>query len=217
MNQEINTKQCTKCHQIKSINQFSKRSKSKDHLQHHCKHCQKKRFKLYHNQNLQQETKRRLVWRKNNMLHDQKTNKQWRINNSIYLKTYNKKWHSLHPSNRTPYTNNRRKQDSTFRLLCNIRTRIHRAIQQNYKSGHSLELLGCTIKEYKTYLTNRFTEGMSWDNYGCKTGQWSIDHIIPCSVFDMSDPVEQKQCFHYTNTQPMWHSENMKKHDKILC
>jgi len=55
---------------------------------------------------------------------------------------------------------------------------------------------------------------MTWDNYGRKEGQWSIDHIIPCAIFDLSDPIEQKQCFHYTNLQPLWHIDNLKKSDK---
>lgn len=57
---------------------------------------------------------------------------------------------------------------------------------------------------------------MNWDNYGKKEKQWSVDHIIPCAVFDLTDPVEQKQCFHYSNCRPMWHIENIKKSDKIL-
>jgi len=73
-------------------------------------------------------------------------------------------------------------------------------------------MLGCTIEELKVHIQRLFAEGMSWDNYG----QWHIDHIVPCSVFDLSDPVEQQQCFHYTNLQPLWAEDNMTKSDKIL-
>ena len=48
---------------------------------------------------------------------------------------------------------------------------------------------------------------MNWENYGV----WHIDHIIPCARFDLSDPGQQKICFHYTNLQPMWGEDNLKK------
>jgi len=76
----------------------------------------------------------------------------------------------------------------------------------------------CTVEEWRNHLESQFTEGMSWDNYGNKEGQWSIDHIIPCAFFKdyFSDPVEQYMCFRWQNTRPMWHIENIKKGDKII-
>ena len=56
---------------------------------------------------------------------------------------------------------------------------------------------------------------MTWDNWGYGDNKWNIDHIIPCAFFDMSDPVEQHMCFHYTNTQPLWQTENFTKNDKM--
>ena len=29
--------------------------------------------------------------------------------------------------------------------------------------------------------------------------------------FDLTDPEQQKQCFHYTNQQPLWAKDNMSK------
>ena len=50
---------------------------------------------------------------------------------------------------------------------------------------------------------------MTWQNHG-KFG-WHIDHINPCSRFNLSDIEQQKQCFHYSNLQPLWWWENLKK------
>ena len=42
---------------------------------------------------------------------------------------------------------------------------------------------------------------MNWDNHG---EIWEIDHIKPCSLFNLIDIEQQKQCFHYTNTKPLF-------------
>ncbi len=52
---------------------------------------------------------------------------------------------------------------------------------------------------------------MSWEN----RSDWHIDHIIPCSAFDLSKPEQQAICFHYTNMQPLEAFRNRKKHAKI--
>lgn len=54
-------------------------------------------------------------------------------------------------------------------------------------------------------------EGMSWENYG----EWHIDHIVPCSSFDLTDPKQQEDCFNFKNLQPLWGWENSKKGSKI--
>lgn len=69
----------------------------------------------------------------------------------------------------------------------------------------------CKILKPLSYLSLLFSDGMSWDNYG----EWHIDHIIPCAAFDLSNPTEQKQCFHYTNLQPLWAYENKSKGAKL--
>lgn len=52
---------------------------------------------------------------------------------------------------------------------------------------------------------------MGWDNYG----EWHIDHIIPCSSFNLSILEDQKKCFHYTNTQPLWKIDNLRKGNRV--
>ena len=81
-----------------------------------------------------------------------------------------------------------------------LRARVRQALKGKSKSASTLELLGCTVEFLKEYLASQFQEGMSWDNYSFEV--WHIDHIRPCSSFDLKDPEQQKQCFHYTNLQP---------------
>ena len=113
---------------------------------------------------------------------------------------------------KTQYVKQRLKTDSTFRLIHNLRGRILAAIKNNHKSTHTLELLGCTPEEVKTHLENQFQKGMTWDSYGFYG--WHIDHIIPLASFDLEDPKEQKKAFHYTNLQPLWAEDNLKKETK---
>ena len=70
----------------------------------------------------------------------------------------------------------------------------------------SAEYLGCNIKMFKKQIEQQFTEGMSWENYG----EWHIDHKIPLK-YNKPSLEEVVQRLHYTNTQPMWASENMSK------
>lgn len=101
------------------------------------------------------------------------------------------------------------KSDVTWRLRHNIRSRLRKVLKRtnNKKNSKTAELLGCDIQFFREYLTERFTEGMSWDNYG----KWHIDHIIPLSHFDLSDESQVRKAFHYTNCQPMWARENSSK------
>jgi len=108
----------------------------------------------------------------------------------------------------------RRKEDIQYRLALNSRSRIRTALRYNKKAEHSLELVGCTLGELKAHLESQFAEGMSWDNWGKpEVGKvrWNIDHIVPVTWFDLSDPEQQKKCFHYTNLQPMWWWDNLSK------
>ena len=74
-----------------------------------------------------------------------------------------------------------------------------------------MKLCGCSLEKLKQHLESQFTEGMTWDN----KGDWHVDHIKPCASFDLTNPEEQKKCFHYTNLQPLWALDNMKKGAKL--
>ncbi len=111
------------------------------------------------------------------------------------------------------YEEFKRKNDYLFRIKRNLRRRILASLKGENKSYKTLILLGCSIEKFKNYLQSKFQEGMSWANYG-RTG-WHIDHIRPCVSFDLSNSKQQKQCFHYTNMQPLWWRDNIKKGAKF--
>ncbi len=77
--------------------------------------------------------------------------------------------------------------------------------------GKTIELLGCDFNFFIKYIEKKFKKGMSWDNYP----EWHIDHIKPISRFDLTKKENQKKCFHYSNLQPLWANENLKKSNKL--
>lgn len=118
--------------------------------------------------------------------------KQYRQRNKKRIRAYQGEWN---------------KKSIKHKIVRNLRRRVHHALKGETKSESTLSLLGCSINYLKEYLESKFQQGMTWDNYG----EWHIDHIKPCSAFDLSDPVQQKECFAYTNLQPLWAIDNLKK------
>jgi len=108
--------------------------------------------------------------------------------------------------------NIRYKTDLQFRTGKILRTRIKQVLQRynQKKRSSTFELTGCTVSFLINYLSDRFLPGMSWD----ERSEWHIDHIKPCSAFDLSNKEEQLQCFHYTNLRPLWPYDNLSKNDK---
>jgi len=101
--------------------------------------------------------------------------------------------------------------DPLFKLTQYMRSRVRNAIHKNIgtKRDRTFELVGCSAEQLKLKLESQFTEGMTWENYG----EWHVDHIRPCNSFDLSLDKEQKICFNYTNLQPLWAADNIRKSD----
>lgn len=116
----------------------------------------------------------------------------------------NRKWH------REKYYRNKKLKSNYF-FTRKIATRIYMALKRGggIKSIKTSDAIGCSVTFLKNHLESKFRDGMNWDNYG-KFG-WHIDHIKPCASFDLSDQEQQNKCFHYTNLQPLWRSENLSK------
>ena len=109
------------------------------------------------------------------------------------------------------YYRDRYNNDSDYRLKVILRNRLRQSIKFHEKSGSAVSDLGCSIDELKKHLESKFTEGMSWDNYG----KWHIDHIKPLASFDLSDREQFLRACHYSNLQPLWAKDNLIKKDRI--
>ena len=111
---------------------------------------------------------------------------------------------------RIAWRKNYRATTSLWKVKHNVRTRLRELIAN--RSLHFSELTGCTGQQLVAHLEAQFLPGMTWANYAIDG--WHIDHIRPCASFDLTDPEQQKECFHFSNLQPLWAEDNIRKSDK---
>jgi len=167
-----------------------------------------KRYYYRHQEQEKEEAreKRRLAYLKN----PQKIlllKRTWNKNNPEKKKEYDRKarikWFAKNPT----YHRDKYKNNIQHRLKVTLRNRLYTLVKKIHKTKRTMDLLGCSTEELKYYLESKFTSGMSWENMG----RWHIDHIRPCCSFDLTDPEQQKKCFHFSNLQPLWAKDNLKK------
>ena len=171
----------------------------------------KKAYDAKRYKNNSEETRARIAaWQNENPEKTRAYKAVWVKNNPEAVRAFSENY----KERRNRHVRKRKITDPGFRLTHNLRTAMNIAFKNNAKSGRTIELLGCSIEELKNHLERLFPPGMSWGNYG-RYG-WHIDHIIPLSYFDMSDPEQQKRAWHYTNLQPLWAQDNIRKKNKII-
>jgi hypothetical protein len=78
------------------------------------------------------------------------------------------------------------------------------------KTLHTIESLVCTAEFFQIYIQSLLKPGMTLANNGKR--KWHLHHIKSCHTFNMSDPKQQRLCFHYTNIVPMWEDEHKEWH-----
>lgn len=224
----MSTKTCIKCKLAKDLESFTNNRTKNDGKNNYCKLCQSI-YRQQHNSKIKnylkkyrKKHKKRLndlykTYRTNNKEKIRKRDLEYREKNQIKIKRYHRQWRKknkqvINQKKRKHY--HTRKQDINYRLLNNLRARIRIAIKGGKKCLGTAGLLGCSIETARIHIEKQFKDGMSWDNYGLYG--WHIDHIIPCDKFDLSKEKEQKKCFHYTNLQPLWAKDNIKKSNKTI-
>lgn len=135
--------------------------------------------------------------------------KRYRNNNRDEVRRAREKWKARNIVKMREYNRNKYKNDVQYRLGILLRSRLRNVLRRCYLNSKcsAVQNLGCTIPEFKAYLESKFAAGMTWDNQG----KWHIDHIKPLVSFDLTNAVEQKMACHYTNLQPLWAADNLRK------
>lgn len=109
------------------------------------------------------------------------------------------------------YVKRRKSIDPTFKLTRQLRSRLAIAVRRQLHKGHrgasAVKDVGCSMANLIVHIEQQFQPGMSWDNYG----KWHIDHIKPLSSFDLTDEVQCGAACHFSNLQPLWAADNIRK------
>jgi hypothetical protein len=221
---------CPTCKIEKPLSDYGKNKSRKDGLQRECKEC------CYNHHHTHYHTKKsprindttpeghKTCTQCSRILPilDFKPQKAGRFGVSSKCKScFNVEWNQY--QKKTQQQNNRnkvrRKTDPQYKIKHTLRGRYLDALKRHTSGGkvnkfHSaIDLIGCDIDYYKQYLEQQWKPDMTWENHGTL---WEIDHIKPCSLFDLTDPSQQKECFHYLNTQPLYYSDNRIKGNKYI-
>ena len=218
-------KTCIECKIEKSIDFFVR-------TRNLCKDCMKEYKKSYQLKNkeiLKEKSKQYYLENKDSILErvsshyennkDKKLEyqKEYAQNNKEKVAEYKSEYAQNNKDKIREYKNNyqnrRRKEDHIFMLKYSISRTIRRSLKCKglSKNKKSIEILGCSIEFFKTYIEEMFIDNMSWDNYGT---YWDIDHRIPLSTAVTEEQVLKLN--HYTNLQPLDSNINRNiKRDKV--
>ncbi len=212
------TKVCSRCHIEKPITEYGYINDAKS-FSRGCTQCSRDATKRWRLKNLDYARKKARQYYHENKERCKEIDALWRQRNSEYAvnraRQYRKDNRKKLNNAKIIYVKNKRKTDFDFRFVLGMRDRIRQALkaQRANKNNTTYELIGCGQIELKKYLESLFTDGMSWDNYGIRG--WHMDHIRPCASFDLTDPEQQKICFHFSNLQPLWAKDNQMKGAKV--
>jgi hypothetical protein len=205
-------KVCKKCNIKKDFSDFHKNTNCIDGFIGTCKSCHKIYCKKYNLENKEILKFKQKIYYKNNTEKIKEYQRSYHFKNKELKIETSKKWNKNNKEKRNRYLTNRKKEDPLFKLTCNVRSLISTSFKRNgyTKKSKIYNLLGCTFDEFKLHLEKQFKDGMSWNNQG----EWHLDHIYPVSLAKTEEEIIKLN--HFTNFQPLWAEDNIKKGNKII-
>lgn len=228
---------CSKCKIEKDVCEFYKNPKKEGEVRTRCKKCMNKISLENYYQNVETERERRRKYHKQYYLENKEKenlrNKTFRENNLEKIREIQRlsskkirdrdpekhrdktrEWRKNNPDYNVQYNQNRRKTDIFFKFKTNVRNRIREFLKTKNinKKNKTFDIVGCSPNYLREHIEKQFLEGMNWENYGFYG--WHIDHKITLS--SAKNEEEILKLFHYTNLQPLWAEDNLKKSNKII-
>jgi len=154
-------------------------------------------------------------WRKANPEKAAATARRFRERHSTQIKTEKAAYYQKNKRRIIDKLIERFATDAGFRVEQLVRGRIRSAIKQRKaeKSARTLELLGCSVDEFRVHIESLFVGEMSWEKF--MAGEIHLDHSTPLALFDLTDPAQQLIAFNYKNHAPMWAADNLRKSDLL--
>lgn len=145
--------------------------------------------KMYYRKN----RKKRIV----NIIKYQKSDKR-----KAYMKVY------CRTEKNKSYRRNKYKIDTNFLIMMRLRNLLRLNFNRHTKTGKlmSSKKYGIEWKPIIEHLTKTLPP-----DFKDHPSNWHIDHIKPCSKFDLTDPEQVKRCFSADNLQWLTAEENIRK------
>jgi hypothetical protein len=203
MEQEIATKKCVKCENIKQINDFRKYHEN-NRYSNVCKKCLNDMDKI-RKKNLRKTKAETFI------VECEKCNEKKPLKDFAKLKKFYKKkiCLSCYPSflteQKTEWCRNQHNTNMNYRIKKSLAARLRCVLTKNTST---MNYIGCNIQYFREWLEYNFTEDMNWDNYGT---YWSIDHIIPVCKYDLTNEDEKLKCWNWSNMMPVTINYNSSK------
>jgi len=214
---------CVSCNKEKAFIDFSNNNASPDGKHSYCKECSSQKNKEWREKNSEKNKQTIKKWKEANpdkireykrkrkpTEKEKEDKKRWNEKNAEKLKDYQKQYKKKNQKRLSELEQKRKQSDPVYRIICNIRSRVSdfcKSISQN-RNLSATKSIGLNREDFKKYMESKFQEGMTWENYG----QWHVDHIKPLSL--ATTEIEVMELNHYTNLQPLWAVENLKKSNK---
>lgn len=216
MYNEQGQKQCSKCKQWKSIDNFCTCTANRDGLSHYCRQCQheydmKRRETPYIPNYLQHKDGKKLCL----------TCKQWIDEHDFYKSSSSKdglssrckycqqKYDKEHRE-QILVRQRKYKQDAakspSFRLNDSFSAGIRTSLKENKAGQHWEDLVPYTLQQLKEHLESQFDENMNWNNYG---SYWEVDHVIPKNTFEFTTYTDKE-------FQICWSLDNLRPLEKVV-
>lgn len=220
-------KSCAKCLIEQNESCFHKDKSKKDDLTAVCKTCKLAYAYSYRNSNkdkIKQSQKTHYLNNKEsiNLKNRQKRAKnleKYRLDERLsYLKNPKikqvsaKKWRGKNRVIINRINQELKLKNPLYKLSCNLRSRLNLILKSKKwnKTNKLKDILGCNQEIFIKHIESKFQSGMTWENHGKFT--WHIDRVIPLS--SAKNPEELYKLNHYTNLQPLWAKQNLRKHNK---
>ena len=141
-------------------------------------------------------------------------NKKYKQENREEIKEYNRKYNIQNrvaiQSRQTKTHKERRKTDINYKMSIILRSRLKKFYRGKYTSIQNL--VGCSIQNFKYWIEYNFSGEMNWNNHGTI---WHIDHVLPCSKFDLKNIEELNICCNWKNLRPLETIKNLAKNNKL--
>lgn len=203
------SKLCAKCFVEKEMFEFSKGKDNNDGLQIYCKSCNRD-YRIKNKEKINEYIQKYRVDNKEKIV---QCCKEYYSNNREECLLRNKKYHANPETKikRMLYINNHNSIPQN-RMIYVIRNSIRRGFKGGSKSARTEKLLGCPFAFFIDYIMSKCPPNFTMENFG---EVWVLDHVVPISHFDMSDPQQVAKGCHYSNFQPLSREDNLIKSDTI--